>query len=373
MSNIPSYLEGYETLYQQDPREAGRQWFREARYGMMVCYGVYSVVGRHEWLQYREKIRPADYAALADFFTAEHFDAAAICDLAVEAGMRYINLTTRHCDSFALWDTRQTTFNSVRGAPAGRDLVAEMAEACAARKLGLCLYYNHGRDWRHPHAPNNDQYGKAARPDYDPLEPTYAYGKAHDLRYYLDYMTAQITELLENYGSIAAIWLDSINTPLSPKNEQGEIIDDYEPTRDGDPFRCQALYDHIHSLQPQVLVSYKQGYLGTEDFFAPEHKAYNRFGRDFTEITGEICTSMMPYAGWGGTAWGHMADFDGQHRDAETIWQLLTDARSNHCNLLLNTGPLPDGSLHPEDPPVMRAVGERLRREGFPGEAETST
>lgn len=369
MATIPNYLKGYETLYAEDPRAAARQWFREARYGMMVCYGIYSMVGRHEWLQHKEKIRPATYAQLADFFTAERFDAGAICDLAVESGMRYINFITRHCDSFSLWATKQTTFNSVEGAPARRDLVAEMAEACDARGLGLCLYYNHGRDWKHPHAPNNDQFGKSARPDYDPLEPTYAYGQAHDLRYYLDYMTAQITELLENYGSIAAIWLDSIMTPLTPKDDAGNIREDYEPTRDGDPFRCQELYDHIHSLQPQVLVSYKQGYLGTEDFFAPEHKAYNRFGRSFEEVPGEICTTMMPLAGWGGgTGWGHTASFDGRHRSAETVWEVLENARSNHCNLLLNTGPLPDGSLHPEDPPVLRAVGERLRKEGFPGE-----
>ena len=276
MSDIPSYLSGYEALYEEKPRDAALTWFREARYGLFLHYGLYSLLGRHEWVQLRERISVSEYEELAGSFTAEGFDADEIAQVAKSCEFRYINLTTRHHDSFCLFETKETPFNSVR-APAGRDLVGELAEACERYGLGLCLYYSHGRDWKHPHAPNNDQWGGRARPEYDPPESTYATGDAHDLQVYLDFCTAQITELLENYGPVAAIWLDGIAVPASGEKEA---------------FRCQELYNFIHSKQPQVLVSYKQGLLGTEDFQAPEHKPVDETGKPT-----EICTTMCPGPG----------------------------------------------------------------------------
>ncbi|MEI8045080.1 MAG: alpha-L-fucosidase, partial [Verrucomicrobiota bacterium] len=149
---VPSYLKGYEKAYLADPRAAARQWFRDAKFGLFIHYGLYSLEGRHEWLQYREKIPVADYARLKERFTAAKFDADAIADLAVAAGMSYVNITTRHHDSFCLFGSAQTDFHA-RNSPARRDLIRELADACRKKGLGLCLYYSHGRDWRHPHAP----------------------------------------------------------------------------------------------------------------------------------------------------------------------------------------------------------------------------
>ncbi len=338
MSQVPSYLADYAEQYPEDPRAAAVQWFRDAKYGLFLHYGLYSLVGRHEWLQLREKIYVDDYAKLADDFHADTFDAREIADFALDCGMKYVNITTRHHDSFCLFETAETDFHSVN-TPCGRDLIAELAEACADRGLGLCLYYSHGRDWRHPHAPNNDRWGGSARPEYDPPEPTYACGDEHDLQIYVEFMRRQIDELLTNYGPLAAIWLDGIAVPLKGPGEE---------------FRCQELYDFIHSRQPQVLVSYKQGYLGTEDFFAPEHSAVDTGGKP-----GEICTTMAP------RSWGYTEAVAGQHLDEEQVWEKLRDARRANCNLLLNTGPLPDGSLDPEDTSVLKRVGERLRGDGF--------
>ncbi|MFC1452373.1 alpha-L-fucosidase [Verrucomicrobiota bacterium] len=335
----PAYLAGYAKQYASDPRTAALQWFRDARYGLFLHYGLYSLLGRHEWVQYREHIRPADYALLKDYFRADKFDAGGIADLAVDAGMRYVNITTRHHDSFCLWDTDQTSFKTT-SSPCGRDLVGELAEACAERGLGLCLYYSHGRDWRHPHAPNNDRYGGAARPEYDPPEPAYAVGEAHDLGIYLGFMERQITELLSNYGPIAAIWLDGVATPRS-----GDV----------EAFRLQELYDMIHSLQPQVLLSYKNGLTGTEDFYAPEEN-----WKDIDALSGkpcEICGCMS--GGWGYTA-------GTPHRGPEEVWAFLAHTRQRQANLLLNTGPLPDGGIDPTDEATLRAVGARLREQGFP-------
>ena len=353
---LPNYLRGYEALYATDPRRAALTWFKQAKYGLFLHYGLYSLLGRHEWVQLNEKIPVSEYEKLADDFTAERFEANAIADLAVDAGMRYINLTTRHHDSFCLFKTAETPFNSMNN-PCGRDLVGELAEACNPRGLGLCLYYSHGRDWRHPHAPNNDAWGGSARPKYDPPEPSYAYGEAHNLQHYLDFMRRQITELLTEYGPIASIWLDGIAVPLNGDTEA---------------FCCQELYDHIHALQPQVLVSYKQGVTGTEDYFAPEHsvpdsnkdpKRKGQVGQD-PNIPIEVCTTMCP------GSWGYKKDAAGQHLNEEQVWEKLSGAFAQNYNLLLNTGPLPNGSLDQEDATVLRNVGERIRKKGFPKEEQ---
>jgi alpha-L-fucosidase len=350
---IPSYLETYKDQYKSDPRKAGLTWFSNAKYGLFLHYGLYSLLGRHEWVQLREKIPVSDYEKLADDFTAENFDAEYIAQFAADCGMQYINITTRHHDSFCLFKTEQTDFNSLNS-PCNRDLVGELAQACGKHGLGLCLYYSHGRDWKHPHAPNNDEWGGSARPDYDPPESTYAYGEDHDLQKYLDFMQAQITELLTQYGPIASIWLDGIAVPLNGNTEA---------------FRCQDLYDYIHNLQPQVLVSYKQGIYGTEDYFAPEHgvpdetKDEKIKGRvtSNTENPIEVCTTMCP------GSWGYMKEKAGQHLNEDQVWEKLGEACMHNFNLLLNTGPLPDGSLDPEDEAVLRRVGMRLNDKGLPG------
>lgn len=350
--HAPCYLSQHASDYAKDPRAAAMQWFGEARYGLFLHYGLYSLLGRHEWVQYRECIPVADYARLADQFTAEGFDADRITELAERFGMRYVNLTTRHHDSFCLFESAATDFSSVNS-PARRDLVQELADACSRRGLGLCLYYSHGRDWRHPHAPNNDAWGGSARPPYDPAEPAYAVGDDHNLDEYLEFMRTQIRELLTNYGPIAAIWLDGIATPLSG---------------DAARFRCQELYDEIHALQPQVLVSYKQGLTGTEDFFAPEHQLPPagdqswRRGRiaEQPDKMVEICTTMTP------GSWGFMASARGQHRSIESVWTELQRAADAGANLLLNTGPLPDGRIDPDDVEVLTAVGQRIAGSGLP-------
>jgi alpha-L-fucosidase len=345
----PSYLKPYAG---KDPREANLSFFKEARYGLFLHYGLYSLLGRHEWVQLREQIPVAEYAKLAEKFTAEKFDAAAIAAFARECGMRYINITTRHHDSFCLFKTAHTEFQSVN-TPARRDLVAELANACEDEGLALFLYYSHGRDWRHPHAPNNDQYGGSARPEYDPPEPAYAYGEEHDLGKYLGYMSAQVTELLTNYPTVAGIWLDGIAVPI-----HGDTA----------AFKTQELYDLVHSLSPHALVSYKQGLLGTEDFFSPEHgvpkagdnaSKLGQLGkRPNTPI--EVCTTMIKKP----ISWGFSEG--AEHRTEEEVWEAVTGACRGQYNLLLNTGPLADGSLDPHDEKILRSVGARIEKDGWP-------
>ena len=337
---VPSYLCDYKKTHASNPRRAAIEWFSDAKFGLFMHYGLYSLLGRHEWVQFREKIHVAEYAKLKDRFTAENFDADFITDLALEAQMKYINITTRHHDSFCLFDSKYTDFKSTNS-PAKRDLVGELAEQCRKKGLGFCLYYSHGRDWRHRHAPNNGDWKRSARPAYKEPEPHYAYGQEHDLQIYVEFMKNQITELLTNYGPVAAIWLDGIGTTRSRPDKLHL-------------FKVQELYDHIHSMQPQVLVSYKQGLLGTEDFMAPE-----RHWKGTATKPLEICDTLQP------RGWGYIKANDGKHKTADQVMEMLKNAAGMDANLLLNTGPLPDGTIHPDDVATLREVGKRISKNGF--------
>ncbi|MDW7691197.1 alpha-L-fucosidase [Flammeovirgaceae bacterium SG7u.111] len=345
--NVPSYLGNYAKLYTESPLDAATKWFVDAKYGLFLHYGVYSLLGRGEWVQYREKIHVKEYEKLKDKFTAEKFDAETIADLAVESEMKYINITTRHHDSFCLFNTKTTDFNSVQS-PAKRDLVEELANACDKRGLGLCLYYSHGRDWRHPHAANNDNWGGLARPLYETEEPYYKYGDEHDLNLYIEYMHDQLTELLTNYGSIASIWFDGHGVPVNGPTEK---------------FRIEETYQLIRKLQPQCLISAKWGYLGTEDYLSPEYHWLANNQEKTKEMLDsgkpvEICTHIA--------GWGYTKKNDGKHRGADSIIENLRYAKKYRGNLLLNTGPLPDGSIDKQDVASMKAVGKIIRNEGWP-------
>ena len=147
---VPSYLSDSTRQYRRDPRAAAVQWFREAKFGLFMHYGLYSLIGPGEWVQYRQRIPVSEYAKLQARFTAARFDVDFITDLALEAGMKYVNLTARHHDSFSLFRTTESSFNSFQS-PARRDLVGELAAACARKGLGFFLYYSYAADWRHPH------------------------------------------------------------------------------------------------------------------------------------------------------------------------------------------------------------------------------
>lgn len=323
----------------------GLEWFRDAGFGLFMHYGLYSLLGRGEWVQLHEKIPVAEYEKLKGDFSAKGFDADFITDLALEAEMKYVNITTMHHDGFCLFDTKETDFSSVNS-PARRDLVAELAEACGKKGLGLCLYYSHGRHWRHPHAMTPEKYGKTARPAYESPQPTYADGgDDYDIGRYVAYCRAQVTELLTNYGPVANIWFDGWGTPLAgPWEEELQIPE---------------LYQTIRELQPDCLISYKLGLTGTEDFLAPEYHWPKKMPEKMAQALEsrkpvEICHHIA--------GWGYNKSNDGKHRGADSVLENIDYVSRWDANLLLNTGPLPDGSIDRQDVATLREVGKRLRR-----------
>ena len=351
----PSYLRDYGSLYSANPRQAALQWFSNARFGLFMHYGLYSLLGRGEWVMLREKIPIEEYTKLKAKFTAENFDPDFITEMALEAGMKYVNITSRHHDGFCLFETKQHDYHSM-AAPAGRDLIGDLSEACQKKGLGLFLYYSYAADWWHPYFYARDAGWSNARPAYETPPAQYRWKRDEDFRIYVDYVHAQLRELLTNYGPIAGIWFDPImgfyNRP--------------------DLFPMAETYSLVRSLQPQVLISFKQGATGTEDFAAPERTGHSLASRlknpDHRKLAehawqqnkdkhNEICDTLQPHV------WGYKKADDEKHLDADEVLKRLGTANNGNCNLLMNTGPLPDGSIHGVDVKTLRAIGRRIRGE----------
>lgn len=328
---VPTYLRGYEELYHKDPRRAAIAWHRDSKWGLFVHYALASLRGMTAKRAIESKDKSSDqwkalkqgtaeeYAKLKDRFTAEKFDADFITDLALAAQMRYVNFTTRHLGDLYMFRTNVSEFNSVNS-PAERDLVAELALQCEKKGLGLFLY---------------------CPPDVARTEPQAIF----------DRNCTVLRELLTQYGPIAGIWLDGVGSYYEEPQAYSRI---------------QEQYALIRSLQPQCLISFKQG-TGTEDFVAPEglmHTKKEAIAEKAWALNsgkrGDICTNMQTAP----PAWIYMEGCE--HITADEVLGLLADAFAQNANLTLNTGPLPDGSIHPADVEALRQAGERIVKHGFP-------
>jgi alpha-L-fucosidase len=360
----PRYLQGHRAVWAQSPRQANLDWFAGARWGLFIHYGLYSLLGRGEWVQFHEKIPVAEYARLAGSFRAERFDADLITDLVLEAGMKYVNLVTCHHESFCLWNSRREQFNSVN-APCGRDLVRELAAQCDRKGLGFFCYYTFMLNWRHPYFVSREHWA-TARPDYAEPQPEYLFRSMADYPRYVEYMLGCLEELLELEYPLAGLWLDII----SAYYEVPEIV----PVKEA--------YALIRRKRPEALIAFKQGATGEEDFAAPEYEFRSqgeRFrSRGLVEAAdradraweanrrkhNEICATLQE------KRWGYSAG--ARHLTADELWSRLAHALAHDCNLLANIGPLPDGSVHETDVATLRAVGRRIRAEGWPEHTGTA-
>lgn len=345
---VPSYLDNYEPAFRENPRKANLKWFKEAKYGMFIHYGLYSMLEKGEWVQLRDTIPVSEYAKLKEIFTAENFDADMITDLASTGGMKYITITSKHHDGFCLFDTEATDFNVINS-PCGRDLIRELYDACEQKGLGLFLYYSYGADWKHPYFYPREAGWQNARPAYKEPQPEYKYREESDFQIYVDFVHTQITELLTQYPNIAGIWFDPIMGYYSRP----------------DLFPIDSTYALVRSLSPHALISFKQGANGDEDFMAPERGGGAKVGQQFEvaqkvyELNKnrprEICNTLQPHA------WGYNSAHDGNHKTADEIMQMLSDAASVNANLLLNVGPKGDGSFPEEDIMALEEAGLRLQ------------
>lgn len=282
-------------------------WFVQARYGLFVHYGLYSLLGRGEWVMNREQIPPADYARLANQFTAEKFDAERLADLAVAAGMRYVTFTTMHHDGFRLYDTALSNFKSKR------DLTGEVVAACRKRGLRIALYHSLNNWFDKPDA-------------VDALEDCGTYER------FIANTFARIRELVTKYNPIDTLWYDG----WWPFNAEG--------------WRAEAMNEMVRSIQPHILFNGRNGLAG--DFGTPEgHVAAPKPWRPW-----EACLTHN-------NSWGYHAGDHDWKRPAEIV-DLLARVAAQRGNLLLNVGPRGDGSVPEASVKVLTAVGDWLRRGG---------
>ena len=284
------------------------RWWHAARFGMFIHWGLYSQLGRHEWVMNRERIPIPEYEKLAPTWRPGPAPAREWARLAKQAGMKYMVLTTKHHEGFCLWDTRQTDYNAVRLGPR-RDLVAEYV--AAAREFGLRVgFYYSLMDWHHPDGAlcATDQ---AAR------------------RRFLDFTQGCVRELCTQYGQIDILWYD-VSWPLETP-ERWEALEMNQMARE---------------LQPGIIINNRS--LLNEDFGTPEeHVTPEAAGREW-----EAC---MTFNG----SWGYMP-ISPDWRSVREVVGLLNSATAGAGNLLLNIGPAPDGSVPPEAVERLEAVGRWL-------------
>jgi alpha-L-fucosidase len=309
-------------------KEARLSWFREAKYGLFIHWGLYAIpagewkgkrsLGLGEWIMNRSQIPVREYEALAAQFNPGKFDADAWVQLAQDAGMKYIVITSKHHDGFAMFKSNVSNYNVVDATPFKRNVLKELADACARRGMRLGFYYSQSQDWHEPNGAGNTwDFGPDEKKDYD----QYLRGKAEP----------QVRELLTGYGPVALIWFDT------PRMMTGD--------------RAQRFADIVRSLQPNTLID---GRLGTEG--------------DYRSTGDNVIPSDSSAEAWETPAtindtWGYRKDDTNWKSPGQIVFKLV-DIVSKGGNYLLNVGPMADGTIPQPSQDILRTVGRWLKVNG---------
>ncbi len=301
--------------------DINKKWFKEAQYGMMVHFGLYSVLGGEykgrrmenciaEWAQSYFQIPNAEYEKLAQVFNPIYFNADEWADLAVRAGMKYLIFTTKHHEGFALFHSAVDKYNVVDATPFKRDILKELSEACKKRGLKLGLYYSQALDWHEPHSGGWSETEETSQGK--PWKNTWDYpDEDHNFEiYFRKKVVPQVTEILSNYGEISLIWFD---TPADISVEQS-----------------RELYDLVKTLQPNCLINSRIGYLPGVKFDYTS-SADNDIG---AEKEGELLEVPATI----NDTWGFKY-YDCNWKSAEKILETKFMLKKKGINYLLNVGP----------------------------------
>jgi len=338
------FINFYSKAQDYKPTEANlkqRAWFSDARFGLFIHWGPFSIPGSGEWVMNERKITVENYSRLEKFFNPIDFDAAKWVSTAKNAGMKYITLITRHHDGFSMWDTKYSDFN-IMNTPYKKDIVKMMADECHKQGIKLYLYYSL-LDWRREDYPH--ETGKTGQSSGR---------KGHgDYASYLAFMKNQLTELLTNYGEIGGIWFDGHWDQTAPEGaaDRSSRID----------WKYNEIYGLIHKLQPQCMIgnNHHLSPFSGEDFqmFEQDLPGENKSGLSFQEASAKVpleaCVTMN------GT-WGFNIT-DNNYKSKEELIQTLVKASSLGANLLLNIGPMPNGEIQPEFLTRLNLMGEWLK------------
>ena len=315
-------------------RLQAREQFRDAKLGMFIHWGVYSQLAAGEWVMNDKNIPVPTYEWLASSFNPVRFNADEWVSLAKAAGARYITITSRHHDGFSMFATKQSKYNIVDHTPFKRDPMKELADACQRQGLKLYFYYSQ-LDWHHTDFFPRGRTGQAlGRP------------AAGDWAKYLDFMDAQLTELLTNYGPLGGIWFDGMWD--KPDAE----------------WRLDRTYALIHRLQPSALVipNHHKAPMPGEDVqtFEQDLPGANTTGfRASREISSlPLETSLTMNGSWGFNI------TDSRFKSVRDLIGYVVRAAGQGGNLLLNVGPRPDGTIQPEAADRLRQLGQFMTANG---------
>jgi alpha-L-fucosidase len=323
------------------------EWWREARFGLFIHWGLYAVPagtykgqridGIGEWIMHRAQIPVSEYEKFADAFNPIGYNADEWVRLAKRAGMKYIVITSKHHDGFCLWDSQVTDYDIMDATPFRRDILAELAKACKKHKIKLCFYHSI-MDWHHPdaQAPFYPNYNDTKRSN-----PNFS-------RYVETYMKPQLAELLEKYGPLGVLWFD------------GEWIKDWtEP-------QGKALYAWLRELQPDLIINNRvgKGRKGMEGL----NKGDDDYAGDFGTPEQQIPATGLPGVDWEtcmtmNDTWGFKA-YDDNWKSTEDLIRKLVDIASKGGNFLLNVGPTPEGLIPRPSVQRLEAMGEWMAVNG---------
>lgn len=311
-----------------------REWFQDARFGLFIHWGVYSVLGDGEWVMNNQQIPVTQYEKLPDFFNPTAFDAKAWVDMVKAAGMKYITITSKHHDGFAMYDSKVSDYDIVDRTPYKKDVIKMLADEC--RRQGIKLFFYHSQlDWHHPdYFPRGRTGGATGRPD------------SGNWNRYLDYMDTQLTELLTNYGDIGGIWFDGMWD--KPDAE----------------WRLGQTYSLIHKLQPAALVgsNHHLAPFPGEDFqmFEKDLPGHNTTGFSADSKIGDVPLETCETIN---NSWGFNLK-DNRNKSRKDLIQYLVKAAGYNANFLLNVGPMPNGEIQPDHVTLLKQMGEWLGKNG---------
>jgi alpha-L-fucosidase len=343
---FPLVARAAEPPYEPAPENLkAREWFQDARFGLFIHWGVYSVLGDGEWVMENHKMTVADYEKLPPQFNPTGYDPAEWVKLAKAAGMKYITITSKHHDGFAMWDSKVSDWNIVKRTPYKKDVLKMLADECHKQGVKLFFYHSH-LDWHHP------DYYPRGRTGHNTGRP-----ESGDFNKYLDYMDDQLTELLTGYGPVAGIWFDGW-WDQQVKEPGGD------PKKTRVDWKLRRTYDLIHKLQPQALVgnNHHVAPFPGEDFqmFEKDLPGGNTAGFNTDSKPGELpletCETIS-------NAWGYNKN-DKQFKSTADVVHYLVKAAGMNANFLLNVGPMPSGKIQPEFVERLQDVGKWLEKNG---------
>jgi alpha-L-fucosidase len=321
-----------------------RRNFQDMKFGLFIHWGASSVLGAGEWVMNNRNIKVEDYRRLKDFFNPAQFDAAAWVSMAKAAGIKYITFITRHHDGFSNWDTKASDWK-ITQTPYGKDVLKMLADECRKQDIRLFLYYSL-LDWYRTDYPW--QTGRTG-------QGTGRTGKG-DYAQYLQFMKAQLTELLTNYGPIAGIWFDGHWDQTAPEGagDRSARIN----------WKYDEIYGLIHKLQPQCLIgnNHHLAPFDGEDFqmFEKDLPGENRSGLSFQQaaehLPVETCETLNG-------SWGFNIT-DRNYKSVKEVVHYLVNTAGRNANLLLNVGPMPNGKIQQEFADTLKLVGKWLQANG---------